>query len=101
MIYHIRLSAQFHAHKQEPDECIANVHQVRKIQTDIAKLQMYQQVGIMSLADTEQYEVDKVWRSHHEIAHLQMMTEMEKAEKKLERKSKEGSSCVSGIVGSS
>ena len=101
MIYHIRLSAQFHAHKQEPDECIANVHQVRKIQTDIAKLHMYQQAHIMSLADTEQYEADKVWRSHHEIAHLQMMTEMEKAEKKLERKSKEGSSCVSGIVGSS
>jgi hypothetical protein len=61
---------------------------------------MYQQVGIMSLADTEQYEVDKVWRSHHEIAHLQKMTEMEKAEKMLERKSKDGSSCVSGVVGS-
>ena len=47
------------------------------------------------------YEFDKVWRSHHEIAHLQKMTEMEKAEKKLERKSKEGSSCVSGVVGGS
>ena len=47
------------------------------------------------------YEVDKVWRSHHEIAHLQKMTKMKKAEKKLERKSKEGSSCVSGVVGGS
>ena len=45
------------------------------------------------------YEVDKVWRSHHEIAHLQKMTEMEKAEKELERKAKEGCSCVSGVVG--
>ena len=93
LIHRMRLFERFHS-VDEHRTFIDNVLKAKRLRKEIAKLQMYRRLGIVSLADAEKYELDKSRREYHKMAWLKKEAETKKAEADAARQAKENASDV-------
>jgi hypothetical protein len=70
LVRHMRLFERLHS-PEEHKQFLADILKVKQLRKEIAKLQMYRHIGILSLAEAEKYELDKNWREFHKLAQLQ------------------------------
>jgi hypothetical protein len=74
LVHRMRLFERFHT-PEEHKLFIADLLKAKRLRKEIAKLQCYRRIGIRTLAEAEQYELDKARRSFHRTAHYQKETE--------------------------
>eukprot|EP00934_Nitzschia_sp_Nitz4_P008990 Nitzschia sp. Nitz4//scaffold38_size140716//36126//39532//NITZ4_003133-RA/size140716-processed-gene-0.57-mRNA-1//-1//CDS//3329550036//8980//frame0 len=70
LVHRMRLFERFHT-PQEHKQFVHDILKAKKLRKEIAKLQMYRRIGIRSLAEAEQYELDKHRRQFHSDAKSQ------------------------------
>lgn len=74
----MRLFERLHT-PDEHKQFIADILKAKRLRKEIAKLQMYRRMGIMSLAEAEKFELDKSRREFHKHAQLQKEAEAQKS----------------------
>jgi hypothetical protein len=70
LVSRMRMVERFHT-PAEHQQFIKDILKAKQLRKEIAKLQMYRRMGIRSLVEAEQYELDKNRRQFHKMAQLQ------------------------------
>jgi len=77
LLRRMRLFERLHT-PEEHKLFVADLLKAKRLRKEIAKLQMYRRMGISTLAEAEEYELDKNRREFHKMAQLQKQQEAEK-----------------------
>jgi hypothetical protein len=67
LVRRMRLFERFHT-PDEHKQFIADILRAKQLRKEIATLQMYRRMGIVSLAEADKFEQDKRWRMSHRYA---------------------------------